>query len=255
MTTQKLVKKQIVTANLNHLPGDEKLVTIGDIAQAAANNPGYVAPPLNPTPATVQGDITSAQALITKRDNARALAEQYTQQVNDAIAALENIIVSQWVNQVQNTPNITVAQIKALHLGVKGVVTGQTPATAKLEKEIKLESTPIIGKIDRNVTGQHTLEVHDSITKKTRLPAGVKRIDLYGQTAGTAPTNLADLMANGGGFIGTFKKHKFVNVFSTAVITGAANKKGQPEYYIAVYIDKDTLKPTTQSPVVSALIN
>jgi len=251
---KKLVKKQIVTANLTHLPENDKLVTIGDIAQALINNPTYVSG-LTPTAASVQSSVTTAQTLITKRDNAKKLAEQYTQQVNDAISALETIVVSQWANQVQNATGMTADRIKTLNFGIKGIVTGHVSTTVATEKVILLESTPMISKIDRNTTGQHTLEVKDSISKKRKLPAGIKRIDLYGQTDGTQPTSLADLMANGGGYIGTFKRHKFVNVFPAAIITGSTSKKGKPEFYIAVYIDKDTLKPTTQSPVVSALIN
>ena len=72
------------------------------------------------------------------------------------------------------------------------------------------------------------------------------RVDVYGQTGGTEPDNLAALVANGGGWLGTAVKGKYLNR-----LTVNTNTKNQPEFYIAVYIDKLTKKPAAQSNVES----
>lgn len=249
-STKKLVKKLIVTANLNSFSGDKKLQRIDDMALAQINNSGYV-PNLNPAAQAVQKQVAAAKALITQRDTAVKAAQTLTGQVHDAETALVNIMVDQWTKQIQNAPGMDVNKVKALLFRTKGIDSGHVSTSTATEKQIIAASTPLIGKIDRNTTGQHTIHVKDSASKKLKLPAGVTRIDLYAQTGGTQPANLADLMTNGGGFIGTVDKkhHKYVNVFPAKSVSGT------PEYYIAAYIDKTTLKPTAQSPVVMALLN
>jgi succinyl-CoA synthetase beta subunit len=72
---------------------------------------------------------------------------------------------------------------------------------------------------------------------------------MFTGTGGTAPINLAALIANGGGWLGTASRGKYINPF---VVTAA--NQGNPEYYIAVYIEKTTKKPAAQSNEDSATI-
>ena len=132
---------------------------------------------------------------------------------------------------------------KTLGWGIKGIDNGQA---SKLSIDGP-GSTPVIVKIDLVLHGQHVLHIRNNISGKIGYPKNILRIDVYGQTGGTQPTDLASLIANGGGYLGTAQRGKYISSF-----TGNANKE---EYYVAVYVDKVTLKPVAQSPVVSALIN
>lgn len=106
----------------------------------------------------------------------------------------------------------------------------------------------MIGNIDISTHGQHTIFCHDNLTKKVALPDGILRINIYGQTGGTRPIDLTQLIANGGGYLGQTTRGKYVHTLNNADI-------GKTEYYIAVYILKATKKPFSQGQAASALIN
>ena len=56
--------------------------------------------------------------------------------------------------------------------------------------------------------------MHNNITGKIGHPKDVLRVDIYAQTGGTAPANLAALVTNGGGWLGTTKRGKYINQFT-----------------------------------------
>jgi hypothetical protein len=93
------------------------------------------------------------------------------------------------------------------------------------------------------------LHIHNNITGKRRVPKGMLRVDVYGYTgaAGLVIADLAALIALGGGYLGEASRGKFVNAFTA--------NAGKTEYYVAVYVDKKTKKPASQSPVASSIIN
>lgn len=250
MSKKVLNKKLILTADFTGLTLEEKLSKQTDMVKAQIANPTLVAG-LTPSAANVQGQIVAVTdpntGLIHQRSVLLAQAHALTVQINKAETTIKDIIVSQWMPQTQTaltgTPN---AQSNAalLLFGVKGQTGGSTTGTGVMERTIA--TAPVIAKID-NQHNQQTLHIHNNITGKIGHPKNVLRIDVYGQTGGTQPADLTTLIANGGGWLGTAKRGKLVSPLSTA-------NAGKTEYYIAVYIDKVTLKPSAYSTVASEVI-
>ena len=253
-----LNKKLILTADFKGLTLEERLSKEANMAKAQAANAGIVAG-LNPTATAVQTQITELTdpltGLIHQRGVLKAQEEALTIQINKAEKAIRDIILDQWMPQTQTaltaTPALALTSesyAALLLFGIKGQ-TGGTAATGNSAMDKAEESAPVIVRIETNIKGQHTIHVHNNITGKIGHPKDVARVDIYGQTGGTAPANLAALIANGGGWLGTAKRGKYVNP-----LTVNATTQGKPEYYIAVYIDKETKKPAAQSNEESAAI-
>lgn len=253
-----LNKKLILTADFHGLTAEEKLTKETNMAKAQVDNPTLV-PTLNPTATNVQASIAlindPSTGLIHQREVLRGQEKALTLQINKGIHDIQNTIIDQWMPQTQTaltaTPALAaVAESNAAKLlfGVKGQTGGGNNLNLGSSQKTA-ESAPVITRIETNVKGQHTLHEHNNLTGKIGHPKDVLRIDVYGQTGGTAPANLAALIANGGGWLGTIKRGKYVNPF----VVNATNKD-KPEFYILVYIDKATKKPAAQSNVESAVI-
>ena len=245
MSTKVVNKKIIPAANLDHLPEADLSIAYNRLQNGVATN-SPTGLTVNPTPANVLIQINSRTTLLTQRSSLEAQLKQNTTNIHSADTALKTIFANQWASQIQNFAGITVAQVKGMGYGVKGL---ESPVATVEDTSKNASSAPVIIKIDTEVKGQHALHIHNNITGKIGIPKDVLRIDIYGQTGGTAPTNLASLITNGGGWLGTAKRGKYINQFT---VTPANLDK--PEYYIAVYIDKATKKPAAQSTVESASI-
>ena len=245
MSKKVIDKKTIVITNFKNDTEAELGNAFVKLQNGGANNcpAGLV---LNPTPANVLTLITQRTALFTTRAGLEEQLKQNTENIHNANSALKTIFTDQWATEVQNFPGITIAQIIGMGFGVKGYV---SPSPLVMNASKTVASAPVIVRIDFSVHGQHIIHVHNNITGKIGHPTDVERIDIYGQTGGAAPTNLAALITNGGGWLGSCKRGKFVNTFTVS----AANT-GKVEYYIAVYIEKATKKPGAQSLVESATI-
>ncbi len=236
MSKKKLVKKLIIVLLFYGIALEEKLQKMFNIATAHAANATLV-PGLTPAPSAILTKIAATRTLISNRD---ALAEQMksiTQQITDNVDDLTNTYVSEWATQTQNA-GITEANALLLGYSVKG---------KKEAVPLPENSAPLIKTININVHSQHTISIINTLSGKTGLPEGVLRIDVYGQTGGTRPADLAALMANGGGYLGQASRGKFVYNFNVS-------KPGDVEYYIAVYVDKTTKKPIRFSMVESGVL-
>ena len=251
MTSKKVLnKKLILTADFTGLTLEEKLSKQTDMVKAQIANPTLV-PGLNPTATSLQTQIVALTdpntGLIHQRSVLLAQVHALTAQINKAETTIKDIIVSQWMPQVQNALTGTanaISNAALLLFGIKGQTGGSTTGAGVMEKAA--DTAPVIAKID-NQHNKQTLHIHNNLTGKTGHPKNVLRVDVYGQTGGTAPTDLAGLIANGGGWLGTAKRGKFISPLTTA-------NAGKTEYYIAVYIDKETLKPIAYSTVASEAI-
>ncbi|HEX7415427.1 MAG TPA: hypothetical protein VF411_15395 [Bacteroidia bacterium] len=260
---KKLSKKFLLTADFRGLTKEEKLTKETNMTLAQIDNPTLV-PGLTPTGLTVQAQIVVLTdpntGLIHQHDVMAGQLYAMTEDIDKKITAIKDIIVSKWMPQTEAALTATPAlaliaekNAKLLLFGVKGVAGGAAQTSSVMEMGKTAESKPVIARIDTNVKGQHTLHEHNSITGKIGHPKKtVLRIDVYGQTGGIPPANLTDLIKNGGGWLGTIKRGKFVNVYT--VTTGTGGNKGLEEYYILVYIDAVTLKPAAQSKTDSAPI-
>ena len=232
-----LVKKLVLTVDLHGLKEQAKLQRFTDLQAAHQANIAWI-PGLTPTPSAVATAITAAKGMLTSRNSLREQLKQITEQYHLAEKSLTDIFIS-WMAQAQLAISGDTTKAKALGYGEKGPG-GKHPINDEIE--------PVIVKIDINVRGVHKLHIRDSITNKRKLPAGIGRIDIYGQTGGDAPIDLAHLIMNGGGYLGEASKGDYVNDLPTGNV-------GKSEYYIAVYIGKKTKKPVAQSVVASAMIN
>jgi hypothetical protein len=245
MSKKVIDKKIIVVPNLSHESEAELGKSYIKLQNGVATN-APVGLVVNPTAAAVLTKINARAGLFTVRSGLEAQLKQNTEDIHSADKALKLIFTDEWANQIQNFPGITVNQILGMGFGVKGYV---TPGPLVIDTAKTAESAPVIIRVDTDVKGQHTIHVHNNITGKIGHPKEVLRVDIYAQTAGTAPANLAALIANGGGWLGTAKRGKYVNQFTVS----AANL-GKTEFYIAVYIMKATKKPAAQSVAESATI-
>ena len=244
MSKKVISKKIIVTTNFGRLTENALSKAFNKLQNGVANNaPAGLT--VSPTTAAVKTQIDARNDLFIVRSGLEAQLKQNTEDIHSADVALKGIFTDQWAAQVQNFPGITVNQIKGMAFGIKGLDNSHADTTVA-DNTKTASSAPSIIKIDTDVKGQHTLHIRNNITGKAGHPKDVLRVDVYGQTGGTEPDNLAALVANGGGWLGTAVKGKYLNR-----LTVNTNTKNQPEFYIAVYIDKLTKKPAAQSNVES----
>jgi hypothetical protein len=240
----KLVKELILTANISELTEVEKLNKETAIANAHAANPTVV-PGLTPTPSSVLTLINTQNGYYTQRETLREQLKQVTKLIHTGDENLNNIFVNQWRSQTQTAIGSDESKAKLLGWGIKNIDSGHTPTDATVSKEIVLASLPVIIKIDLNSHLLHILHIRNNITGKRKLPAGILRIEIYGQIGGTLPTDYS-LM---GRSLGQASRGKFTTTqYPLADV-------GKVVYYIAVYISKKTKQPIAQSPVASAIIN
>jgi len=245
----KLIKKMILILSFHNLSETAKTKKQLDIANAHAANTTLV-PNLTPTPASVITLINKQTGYYNQRDALMAQMKQVTENIHKNGAAINDIIVDQWRSQTQTALVSDTASAKLLGYGIKNVDSGHLTTDEEAAKNILLSSHPVVVGINVNTHDEHILTIHNSITGKRGIPKGILRIDIYGYTgaAGVVIADLAALIALGGGYLGEATKGKFVNTFN-----GSTN--GKTEYYVAVYVDKKTKKPTTQSPVAYGIIN
>ncbi len=238
VTKKKLIKKLIVTVNLDGLTETERIKKMTDMAIAAQNNPTVV-PGLSPTPAQVITRIQAETSLMVQRDTMRASQKQLTAQIYQADFDLKNIFTDQWAPLVQQTIGNDVSKAKLLGFGIKGMDDGS------VDEEVALASNshPIISHIDVNVHLQQTLHIKNSQSGSIKLPSDAKQIYIYEQIGGEAPTDIKQMV-----HAGIVNRGRFINHFDVADL-------GKTVYYIAVYIDRKTLKPLEQSPIEKAIIN
>jgi len=257
MGKKKLAKKFILTADLHGKTQEDTLAKETDMVKAQIANPTLV-PGLNPTAATVQGQITAITdpntGLIHQRSVLEAQTKALTLQINKGIEDIRDIIIDDWMPQTQSaltaTPALalTAASNAALLLfGVKGVSGGAAQATNIALMSKTATSAPVIVKIDTDVAGEHILHIHNNITGKRGHPADVSEVDIYAQTGGTQPANLAALQAAGGQILGEAERGVYIYVIPTTVA------KNTTIYYIAVYKGKKTKKTVAQSVVATAV--
>jgi len=234
MSKKKLVKKMIIVLLFYGLALEEKLQKMFNIATAHAANATLVTG-LTPTPATILTKIAATRTLINNRDALLEQAKSITQEIIDNVDDLTNTYVSEWATLTQNS-GITEANAILLGYSIKG------------KKEVvpfPAGSAPLVSTIDITVHNQHTIRIVNNLSGKSGLPPEVLRMDVYGQTGGERPADLAALIANGGGYLGTAGRGKYVHKYTVA-------KAGDVEYYIIVYVDKVTKKPFAYSIVASA---
>jgi len=237
MTAKKLIKKLILVLNLKFLTDLEFVAKIKNMIKLAIDN-ALVIPDLTPTPAEVKSKADKIDDYIVQRKSLIDQQKTLTEKIQNLIGEVNDNLVDEWMPYVQNTIDGDTELAKALGYGIKG----QSEA-----ESLPLTCVPVVTGIDVNVTGHHILSVICGMDKRTALPKGILRIDVYGQTGGEKPADLVHLIMAGGGYLGQVEKGKFNYELPI-------DKKGLYEYYVLVYVSKKTKKPFSQSIVYSAFI-
>ncbi|MEI8203860.1 MAG: hypothetical protein WCH34_12640 [Bacteroidota bacterium] len=227
----------IVVPKVSNLSDSDFIANIKAKANAQISHPLYV-PLLDPLASVVLDKVNLIETKMDERTELLNQAQGKTKEINSGKKELVGIMNKKWAGQVQNACGDNTAKIKELAFSYKKEHTPEPP---------NVESIPVCDRIVTNVPGMHILWITNNISKKKALPSGILRTDIYGQTGGTAPADLTQLIANGGGYLGEADKGKFIN-------TLPGGNKGKIEYYILVYILKKTKKPFSYSIVYSAVI-
>ncbi len=231
------MEKVKLTPNVSKLGEDDFESESGAII-AAVGTHATVVPGLNPTPAAMQDKWDDRKDIKLKKKDLLDQVKQCDADLEVARIDITNNLTDDWAPQIQK---IIAGDVGKAHL-LRFHIIGSNPPPPTPE-----ESTPLCTRIDINISGKHTLHIIDNLTQKKALPKDILRTDVFAQTAGTTPTNLAEMITNGGGRIGEAYKGKFVHELP-------AGNKGKIEYYILVYISKKTRKPFSYSIVYSATI-
>jgi hypothetical protein len=238
MTVKKLIKKLILFLSLRSLSDNDFVVKVKNMIKLAIDN-ALVIPDLTPTPAAVKTKVDKISDYIVDRQNLIDQQKTLTEKIQNLISEVNDNLVDEWMPYVQTTIAGNTELAKTLGYGIKG----QTEIDP-----LPLTCVPVVTGIDVNVTGHHILTVICGMDKRTALPKGILRIDVYGQTGGERPDDLVHLIKAGGGYLGQVTKGKFDYELPI-------DKKGSYEYYILVYVSKKTKKPFSQSIVYSESIS
>ncbi len=231
------MEKVKLAPNLSKLGEDDYASESGAII-AAVNTHATVVPGLNPTPAAVKTKWDDRNLIKLKKIDLLDQVKQCDADLEASRIDITNDLTDSWAPQIQK---IIAGDVGLAHL-LRFHIIGSNPPPPTPP-----ESVALCTKIDINIPGKHTIHTIDSITQKKALPKDILRCEVYGQTGGIQPTNLPELITNGGGRVGEIDKGKFVNELP-------AGNKGKTEYYILVYISKKTKKPFSYSIVYSATI-
>jgi len=222
MSKKTFKKKVIVTANFGGLNETETTEKAEGYGTAMKANPDIVA-----------GIKPTAVELLEKVGNVKSIALEYaeivkslkskTEEFHIAQQEVKDIIVNQWVGQVQTACGDDTKSIKLLGFGIKG--DDNSTSDDVIGKAV--ESFPIINSITSKAHLIHVLDIKNSETCKRRLPKDAKQTNIYGQIGGTTAPNDVTKMIN----LGIASKGKYTQTFDPADF-------GKPVYYIPAYISK-----------------
>ncbi len=232
-----LNKDVIVTADLSGLSIKDKLAKIGVYGKLMTDKPTIVTG-IIPTGAAVTTKVGLVEAKMLKH---KALEEDLvalTLEINNDIKELSDIIVKEWVPQVQKACAGDIILINELGFGVKNTKVLLTSAT----KGRVTNSNPIISDVDTTNHLKHGISVINSKTRRIAKPLDALQTNIYGQIGGVIPTDVSKMVT-----FGIIVRGSYIHEF-------ADEDFGKPVYYIAAYISKKTRKPVAVSPVFSAFV-
>jgi len=238
--TKKVINKQVtVTANLTGLTDADFSSKTGGYGQAVTENI-LLLPTITPAGTVVTTKVGLLNTMFLDRDDIIKLLKAKTAEIAAAKAELNNIVVVQWVPQIQEACGGDPEKIKLIGFGIKGIDDGKAAVVVGMASG----SHPIINYVDTKVHLQHTVSIINSLTGGRAVAKGASRTEVYMQIGGTVPPNDISKMSHVGAAKKGFRKVNF-----------DISNLGNTVYYIAVYIDKKTGDPLEMSPVYSAFIS
>jgi hypothetical protein len=215
---ENLEKKFILTAGLSHLSEDKFLENVDGKMSAMDLNSGLIPAGLSPTVAE------GIDALKEVRDDIsdRKVLEEQLKSKNEKIAAgklnLRNIIVTNWMPDLQVSLNGNVTNAKLLGFGVKGldIVPSDVSVTNSYPKLDKLDMGYLV----------HTLYFVNSTTNRTPIPDDGLSIEIYEFFGKDEPKSIKEMS-----HVGKAVRGKFTNHFTE-------DQLGQTVWYAFVYSPK-----------------
>ena len=174
-----LIKKFILTALLQNISEALFRSRTRKIVLAQVANP---VPDLDPTPADGNTMIDDLDKLYDKRDALIDEQLKNTAEINKLKKKLNDMIVDDWMPDVQKFCDGDETVAKGYGFGIKGVYDGEEPSPITVKT-----SYPSIVSTSNYMHLQVTLEIENSESKEMALPDDAKSIDIYEYVGDTLP--------------------------------------------------------------------
>jgi len=237
MADQNFNKDVIVVADLSGLSNKDKVEKIGVYGTLMTDNP-LIVPNISPTGAILTTKVGLIEEMMLKHKTIEEVLIALTKEIKKQIKEASDIVVKEWVPQVQKACNGNIVDITTLGFGVKNSKVLITPAT----RGRITNSNPIISNIDTSTHLKHDIFVINSKTGKLAKPVDALQTNVYGQIGGVAPNDVNKMVT-----FGIIDRGNYLHEFDPADL-------GKPVYYMAAYLSKKTRKPVAVSPLFSAFI-
>jgi len=199
--TINLNPKMIVTVLFRGLSFPKFLVKVKAMSAALITHTALF-PDLDPTPPDFKIEVDKLDALQTKEENLIEELKSNTEAKLKQKKVVKNIATDKYANQIQNTPNVTVENIKLVGFGIKGVDDLQSDDAATV-----LNSNGEIDEIDANNHLELTLHIRNSKTGLLAIPSDAKRMDVYISFGSDKPTDVKKMQFAGSAVRGKFTYH------------------------------------------------
>jgi len=231
--TINLYPKLIVTALVKGLSRAKFLLKVRSISQNLHDHSALV-PSLDPNEGDFKLEVDALQTLMVAGDSLVAALKANTAATSKQRDKITGIMTDKYCNQIQNTPNITLENVKALGFGVKGVDDQQADDIALVSN-----SHPTIEELDNTRYLEIMLTIHNSKSGKIGLPEDGKRCDIFMKVGGDKPLDLKGMTYVGSSTRGHFHVHFTSDqldqdVWFIAVYVAKASSDGEPELSPAV---------------------
>jgi len=219
--TINLNPKLIVTALVRGLSRAKFYLKVRNISQNINAHPGIVT--FNPDGAAFTLEVDALETLMNTGDNLITLLKANTAATLAQREKITGIVTDKYCGQIQNTPGITLSQVKIFGFGAKGVDDLQSD-----DPVLVSNSHPTIEELDNSRYLEIILTIHNSKSGKIALPDDGKRCDIYMKVGGDMPLSL-----KGMDYIGSSTRGHFHVHFTS-------DQLDQVVWFIAVYVPKAT---------------
>jgi len=201
LMTINLNPKMLVTVLFKGLSFPKFLIKVKAMS-AALNTHTALFPDLDPTPADFKIEVDKLDDLETKEKNLIQNLKANTQAKLAQKKVVTDIATDRYANQIQNTANVTVENVKQVGFGIKGVDDLQSDDIATV-----LNSIGEIDEIDTNNHLELTLHIRNNKTGLLALPDDAKRMDVYLSYGSDKPTDISKMQYAGSAVRGKITVH------------------------------------------------
>ena len=231
-----LNKKFILTALLKNISDALFRRRSRSIVLAQVNNP---IAGLSPTPAEGLSLINELDDAYSLRDTLNRQQLQNTEAIKILKKQVNDMIVDDWMPDVQKYCNGDVALAKLYNFGIKGEYDAESESTVSVKN-----SYPTIVNTISNLHLQVTIELQNNLSKEINLPADAKGIDVYEFVGENLPEgNYKKIMH----YLGRAKKGKYTAYFDS-------DAAGKWVWLLAAYVPKNEAKVNGLCSTVKVMV-